>query len=66
MLFSSTCRLVKGGEDDKCKLVIAAIEAKLPYLHRLVCMHIHRVGVIKASYCQLMIISKPTLLISIL
>jgi hypothetical protein len=36
MLASSLCRLVKGEEEEKCKIVIAAIEAKLPYLHRLV------------------------------
>ena len=36
-MFSLPCRLVKGEEEDKCKIVLAAIEAKLPYLHRLVC-----------------------------
>ena len=33
---TSTHRLVKGGEEEKSKIVLAAIENKLPYLHRLV------------------------------
>ena len=36
MFSSSTYRLIKSDEEDKSKLVLAAIETKLPHLHRLV------------------------------
>ena len=58
-MFSLSCRLVKGEEEDKCKIVLAAIEAKLPYLHRLVCepmgtytYNIYRLDKATARYCH--------------
>ena len=34
-------RLVKSGETESAKAVLAAVETKVPYLHRFVQTHIH-------------------------